>query len=87
MWQAESAAAELVRRSGEFDLLVLGSARGSMMQQLMFGSVAETVAKHAKCSVLMVKRSPGRAQALARELFRPLEPEERTEVEAEGVEE
>ncbi len=81
IWEAQSPAAELVRRSEQFDLLVLGSARESAVQQLMFGSVTQTVAKQAKCSVLMVKRSPGPVRALAREMFRPLEDGERTEVE------
>jgi len=81
VWEAQSVAAELVRRSEQFDLLVLGSARESAMQQLMFGSATQTVAKQAKCSVLMVKKGPGRVRAIAREMFRPLEDGERTEIE------
>jgi nucleotide-binding universal stress UspA family protein len=80
-WQAQSPAAELVRRSEGYDLLVLGSARESLMQQLTFGSVTQTLARHAKCSVLMVKKGPGRVRAIAREMFRPLEDGERTEIE------
>ena len=81
VWEAQSPAAELVRRSEQFDLLVLGSARESAMQQLMFGSVTQTVAKQAKCSVLLVKKEPGRVRAIAREMFRPLGDGERTEIE------
>jgi len=79
-WEARSPAAELVRRSVDYDLLILGSARESAVQQLTFGSVTQTLAKHAKCSVLMVKKGPGPLKALAREMFRPLEDDERTEV-------
>jgi len=79
-WEARSPAAELVRRSADYDLLILGSARESALQQLAFGSVTQTVAKHAKCSVLMVKKGPGPLKALTREIFRPLEDDERTEV-------
>jgi len=79
-WESRSPAAELVRRSVDYDLLILGSARESVLQQLAFGSVTQTVAKHAKCSVLMVKKGPGPLRALAREMFRPLEDDERTEI-------
>ena len=79
-WEARSPAAELVRRSADYDLFILGSARESALQQLTFGSVTQTLAKHAKCSVLMVKKGPGPLKALAREMFRPLEDDERTEV-------
>jgi len=81
IWEAESPVAEMVRRSSEFDLLVLGATRGSVMQQLMFGSTTQTLAKHAKCSVLMVKAAPGPVRIFAREMFRPLEAGERTEIE------
>ncbi len=79
-WEARSPAAELVRRSADYDLLILGSARESALQQLAFGSVTQTMAKYAKCSVLMVKKGPGPLKTLAREMFRPLEDDERTEI-------
>ena len=41
----------------ESDLIVLGAHGRGAVEKLLFGSVAEAVARSASCSVLMVKRA------------------------------
>lgn len=39
-----------------YDAVVIGATRDSFTRQILFGSIPETVARHAKCSVIVVKR-------------------------------
>ena len=70
----------IIQASENYDIVVLGAAREPLIKQTLFGTRTRTVARMAKCSVLMVKRRPGRAEAAIREMFTPLEEEERREV-------
>jgi len=74
---ASSPTAGLVRAAAEYDLLILGAAREALMQQLLFGTKTRTVASLVKRSVLMVKQYEGPARAAVKELFTPIEEEER----------
>ena len=42
------------------DLIVLGSHGRRGLQRFLLGSVAESVARHARCSVLIVRRPPAK---------------------------
>ena len=51
---------QLVERSGEVDLLLLGTHRRTWLERAIFGSVARAVVARAECPVLIV---PGGAAA------------------------
>jgi len=48
------------------DLIVLGSHGRKGLEKLMLGSVAESVARHSSCSVLIVRTAPSPAEELQR---------------------
>jgi nucleotide-binding universal stress UspA family protein len=52
----ESPADELVRRSGDLDLLVVGSRSHGPMRRLLLGSTSRRVVRDAKCPVLVLPR-------------------------------
>lgn len=77
---ASSPTAGLVRAADGYDLVILGAARESLMQQVLFGTRTRIVARLVKCSVLMIKQYVGPAQAAIKEIFTPIEEEERHQV-------
>jgi nucleotide-binding universal stress UspA family protein len=50
------AADEIVKLSGEFDLIVLSALGRSCVTDLLMGGVADKVARHAKCPILIVRK-------------------------------
>lgn len=46
----------ILEESKEYDAVVIGATRDSFTRQIMFGSIPETVARHAQCTVIIVKR-------------------------------
>lgn len=48
-------AEEIIREAGEGDLIVMGSKGRTGLDRLLMGSVAENVARHAPCPVMIVK--------------------------------
>jgi nucleotide-binding universal stress UspA family protein len=54
-----NAADEIVRAAGEFgsDLIIISTRGYSGWKRTWFGSTAETLVRHAKCPVLVVKGS------------------------------
>ncbi len=55
--------AELTKRSDAYDLVVLGTHGRKGLPRLFLGSVAERVARLARCSVLIVRQPEARADA------------------------
>jgi amino acid transporter len=55
--ETPSIAATICRRSSDYDLVLIGAARQSIIREILFGSKALTVAKLSRSSVLMVKRA------------------------------
>lgn len=51
-------AARLVEEAGPGDLLVVGPAGASAARNLLLGSVATAVARHARCDVLLARGEP-----------------------------
>jgi len=51
-----SIAATICRRSPDYDMVLIGAARQSIVREILFGSKALSVAKLCRSSVLMVKR-------------------------------
>ena len=49
----------IVRESENHDLLIIGATRGSGLQQLVFGSIPEQIAKRCSKTVIMVKAYTG----------------------------
>ncbi|MFQ5808088.1 MAG: amino acid permease [Armatimonadota bacterium] len=54
--EKRSIAATICRRSADYDLVLIGAARQSIVREILFGSKALSVAKLSRSSVLMVKR-------------------------------
>jgi nucleotide-binding universal stress UspA family protein len=50
------AADEIVKLSAEFDLIVLSALGRSCVTDLLLGGVADKVARHAKCPILLVRQ-------------------------------
>ncbi|MFB6121609.1 MAG: amino acid permease [Halobacteriaceae archaeon] len=50
---------EIVERSRDYDLTIIGSSRESLLQQLVFGAIPEAVGRRAKSTVIMAKRDLG----------------------------
>lgn len=50
-----SIAQEIVQLSSEYDLVVIGTQGRNMLSSLFLGSVAEKVARHACCPVMLVR--------------------------------
>ena len=46
----------IVEETRDYDAVVIGATRDSFTRQILFGSIPETVARHAKCTVIIVKR-------------------------------
>ncbi len=57
---------EIVTRSAEYDLTVLGAPTMGLLRQFVFGTVPDSVAQNADEAVLMVKRATGNTSAYAR---------------------
>jgi nucleotide-binding universal stress UspA family protein len=72
-FQVDSRVAENETRTGilntagqwQADLIVLGSHGAKDLRQFLLGSVAEFVARHAKCSVLVVRKPLGAKSILS----------------------
>jgi nucleotide-binding universal stress UspA family protein len=48
-------AEEIIKEAKENDLIVIGSKGKTGLDRLLLGSVAENVARHASCPVMIVK--------------------------------
>lgn len=57
---------EIVTRSAEYDLTILGAPTMGLLRQFVFGTVPDSVARNADEAVLMVKRATGNTSAYAR---------------------
>lgn len=77
---AKSPTAGLVKAAQGYDLLILGAAREGLMQQMFFGVNTRAVASLFKGSVLMVKQYVGPARAAVKEIFTPIEEEDRRHI-------
>ncbi|MBK7643671.1 MAG: universal stress protein [Planctomycetes bacterium] len=62
---SESAAIVRFAESREADLVVVGSKGATGLRRMLLGSVAESVVRHAPCSVLVARPSPSSSQVLA----------------------
>ena len=67
--QARSTAAGIIEAAKEADLLILGAAREGILSQLIFGEKTRSMARRARCAVLLVRRRPGPGRSLLRRLF------------------
>lgn len=47
---------EIIEASGDFDLVVMGTVGQGTLTSLLLGSVAEKVARHAECPVMLVRK-------------------------------
>jgi len=56
--QKGHAANEIVNASKHYDLIVMGTHGRSGLEHLLIGSVAEKVARHACCPVLLIREKP-----------------------------
>ncbi|MEM7133730.1 MAG: amino acid permease [Chloroflexota bacterium] len=46
----------ILEESKNYDVVVIGATRDSFTQQILFGSIPETIARDAQCAVIVVKR-------------------------------
>ncbi len=58
----------------KMDLIIVGSARPKLLEQIRLGSVAETLAKNSKTSVMIVRGHQGAAEAFWIRILRKLNP-------------
>ena len=67
--QGRTTAAGIIEASKEADLRIMGAAREGILNQLVFGAKTRTIARRARCAVLLAKRRPGPGLSLLRRLF------------------
>ncbi|MFH5798024.1 universal stress protein [Haladaptatus sp. CMAA 1911] len=60
--RTESAPEEVIHRSNNYDLTLLGAPREGLLQQFIYGSLPERVRLGSKNTVLMARRAPRRAR-------------------------
>jgi nucleotide-binding universal stress UspA family protein len=69
MAQAATTAAGIVEASKDADVLILGAAREGILSRMLFGEKTRSIARRARCAVLLAKRKPGKGRSLLRRLF------------------
>jgi amino acid transporter/nucleotide-binding universal stress UspA family protein len=57
--EAKSVVAGLIKASADHDLLVMGAAEQGFLRNVLFGELPEKVARHSRCSTVIVKRHEG----------------------------
>jgi len=57
--EARSVVAGLVKLSSDYDLLVIGAAEQGLLRNILFGELPEKVARHSRCSTVIIKRHEG----------------------------
>jgi amino acid transporter/nucleotide-binding universal stress UspA family protein len=67
--QAKSSADGIVEASKKADLLIIGGAREGILSQIVVGEKTRSVARRARCAVLMARHRAGPARSLLRRLF------------------
>nr|WP_248299369.1 amino acid permease [Halorhabdus amylolytica] len=63
---SDAVAEAIVERTADHDLTVIGSSRESLLSQLVFGAIPETVGRGAESTVIMAKRNLGLVSRLTR---------------------
>ncbi|MFT5432808.1 MAG: amino acid transporter/nucleotide-binding universal stress UspA family protein [Myxococcota bacterium] len=67
--EAKTVAGGIAKASRDYDLVVLGATREPWYQQVLFGEIAEKVARYSPASVLVAKRYEGRLRSMLKKAF------------------
>ncbi|MBI2024587.1 MAG: amino acid permease [Candidatus Harrisonbacteria bacterium] len=70
----KSIATGILEKAKENDLIIIGSARPRFLSEFKLGGVAETLAKHATSSLLIVRGHEGAAEAFIKRMLMKLRP-------------
>jgi len=54
--ESKSISAGIIKESESFDACLIGAAHEGLMQQILFGSIPERIAKKCRCTMIMVKK-------------------------------
>jgi amino acid transporter/nucleotide-binding universal stress UspA family protein len=72
--KARSISSGILKLTERFDACIMGAAREGLMQQMLFGSIPEKVARKGRHTLIMVKKHQGALQTLLSKVFhRPTE--------------
>lgn len=62
-------ASGLARAAGEYDLIVLGVSEEGLFSNVIFGEIAEKVARYSRAPVMIVKRYEGKVKSLVKKVL------------------
>lgn len=67
--EAGKLASGLARAAGEYDLIVLGVSEEGLFSNVIFGEIAEKVARYSRAPVMIVKRYEGKVKSLVKKVL------------------
>lgn len=67
--EAGKVASGLARAAGEYDLIVLGVSEEGLFSNVIFGEIAEKVARYSRAPVMIVKRYEGKVKSLVKKVL------------------
>jgi amino acid transporter/nucleotide-binding universal stress UspA family protein len=67
--EANKVASGLARTAGEYDLIVLGVSEEGLFSNVIFGEIAEKVARYSRSPVMIVKRYEGKVKSIVKKIL------------------
>jgi nucleotide-binding universal stress UspA family protein len=67
--EARSISTGILKEVERYDACVMGAAREGVMQQILFGSIPERIARRSRHTVIMVKKHQGTLQNIISRFF------------------
>jgi amino acid transporter/nucleotide-binding universal stress UspA family protein len=67
--EANKVASGLARTAGEYDLIVLGVSEEGLFSNVIFGEIAEKVARYSRSPVMIVKRYEGKVKSIVKKVL------------------
>jgi len=62
-------ASGLARAAGEYDLIVLGASEEGLFSNVIFGEIAEKVARYSRAPVMIAKRYEGKVKSIVKKVL------------------
>ncbi len=67
--EAGKVASGLARAAGEYDLIVLGASEEGLFSNVIFGEIAEKVARYSRAPVMIAKRYEGKVKSIVKKVL------------------
>ncbi len=67
--EAGKVASGLARAAGDYDLIVLGVSEEGLFSNVIFGEIAEKVARYSRAPVMIVKRYEGKVKSIVKKVL------------------